>query len=492
MTTPETQDSPGGNPRAADIASSEGAPGTTPSHDTVGFAGDVGSFTMKDAARAYLAKVRGGEPGALPALFGLIVLVVTLSQLSKTFLTVGNMANLTGQAGYTIIFAMGLVFVLLLGEFDLSAGTAGGLCAATMAIVLTKNGDLQSQLGGGMYGAAIFAMACGLLIAVWQRIWPAAVVVALGIVVMVTHLGAHVWIAMFLAIATGVAIGCIVGWLVANVGIPSFVVTLAFFLAWQGVIQQYEGKGGSINVNNYYPVIAIAHRNLTVPAGWLVYGVALAVYGAVTITRSVRRRSQHLSAEPMVVVLTRLALLAVVGAIVVALLSGNRQPNPDAKRIEGLPWAVPLVLVLLVVLTLLLTKTRFGRHLYAVGGNPEAARRAGIDVGRMRVAAFAIEGALFGLGGIALASQIGGVPLDIGGNNTLLLAVAAAVVGGTSLFGGRGRVRDAVLGGIVIAIIPNGLLLHPDINAAFQYVITGAFLLVAAAIDALGRRHQNR
>jgi D-xylose transport system permease protein len=194
----------------------------------------------------------------------------------------------------------------------------------------------------------------------------------------------------------------------------------------------------------------------------------------------------------MVVVLTRLALLAVVGAIVVALLSGNRQPNPDAKRIEGLPWAVPLVLVLLVVLTLLLTKTRFGRHLYAVGGNPEAARRAGIDVGRMRVAAFAIEGALFGLGGIALASQIGGVPLDIGGNNTLLLAVAAAVVGGTSLFGGRGRVRDAVLGGIVIAIIPNGLLLHPDINAAFQYVITGAFLLVAAAIDALGRRHQNR
>jgi D-xylose transport system permease protein len=156
-----------------------------------------------------------------------------------------------------------------------------------------------------------------------------------------------------------------------------------------------------------------------------------------------------------------------------------------------MPWVVPLIIVLLVVLTLLLTKTRFGRHLYAVGGNPEAARRAGIDVRRMRVAAFAIEGALFGLGGIALASYTGGVPLDIGGGNTLLYAVAAAVVGGTSLFGGRGRIRDAVLGGVVIAMIPNGLLLKPNVNAAFQYIITGGFLLLAASADAIGRRRQS-
>jgi D-xylose transport system permease protein len=477
--------------RAVSVPEKPGAPGTTPSHDAVTFSGDIGATNLREAAHNYIAKVRGGDPGALPALFGLVVLLISFSQLSTHFLTVGNLANLTGQAGPTIIIAMGLVFVLLLGEIDLSAGTAGGLCAATMAIVLTKNGDLHAQLGGGTYGAACLAMFCGLVIAVWQRLWLAAATVALGMVVMFTHLGAHVWIGMFLAIATGVAIGCIVGWLVANVGIPSFVVTLAFFLAWQGVILQYEGKGGAINIGPFYPVIAIAHRNVNDIVGWIMYIVAIGGYALVTVTRSVRRRSQLLSAEPLSLVYSRIAVLAVVGAGIVYLLNQNRQPNSEGTPIEGMPWVVPLIIVLLVGLTLLLTKTRFGRHLYAVGGNPEAARRAGIDVRRMRVAAFAIEGALFGLGGIALASYTGGVPLDIGGGNTLLYAVAAAVVGGTSLFGGRGRIRDAVLGGVVIAMIPNGLLLKANVNAAFQYIITGGFLLLAASVDAIGRRRQS-
>ena len=169
-------------------------------------------------------------------------------------------------------------------------------------------------------------------------------------------------------------------------------------------------------------------------------------------------------------------------------LNKNRQTNKVGTPIRGMPWVVPLILILLVVLTLLLTKTRFGRHLYAVGGNAEASRRAGIDVRRIRIAAFAMNSTLAGIGGIALASYIGGVPLDIGGGNTLLFAVGAAVVGGTSLFGGRGRIRDAVLGGTVITLIPNGLLLKNNLNASFQYVITGAFLLLAAAVDAFGRR----
>jgi D-xylose transport system permease protein len=486
MTTSDKQ-----TPPAAAVPETPGGPGTTPSHEASTFTGDVGAANLREAAHNYIAKVRGGDPGALPALFGLIVLLISFSQLSNHFLTVGNLANLTGQAGPTIIIAMGLVFVLLVAEIDLSAGTAGGLCAATMAIVITKNGDLHAQLGGGTYGAACLAMFCGLVIAAWQRLWLAAVTIALGMIVMFTHLGAHVWIGMFLAIATGVAIGCIVGWLVANVGIPSFVVTLAFFLAWQGVILQYEGKGGAINIGPFYPVIAIAHRNVNDIVGWLMYLVAIGGYALVTVSRSVRRRAQHLSSEPLSLVYARIAVLAVVGAGVVYLLNQNRQPNKEGTPIEGMPWVVPLIVVLLVGLTLLLTKTRFGRHLYAVGGNPEAARRAGIDVGRMRVAAFAVEGALFGLGGIALASYTGGVPLDIGGGNTLLYAVAAAVVGGTSLFGGRGRIRDAVLGGIVIAMIPNGLLLKANVNAAFQYIITGGFLLLAASADALGRRRQS-
>jgi D-xylose transport system permease protein len=484
-TTPSTEDSPA----AADVVGSPGSRGTTPSNDSFStFTGDAGETTLAGAARAYIAKVRGGEPGALPALFGLIVLLIAFSNLTKVFLTVGNLANLPGQAGATIIIAMGLVFVLLLGEIDLSAGTAGGVCAMTMALVLTRHGDLHAALKNGMYGAVITVMVLGLAVAVWQRIWPATAMVVLGLVVMLTHLGAHVWIGLFLAVATGTAIGCITGFLVARVGIPSFVVTLAFFLAWQGIILAFAGSGGSISLGSYYPVIALAHRNIPPTGGWLIYVVFVGGYAVVAISRTLRRRAQNLSAVPLSLVIVRVVGLALVGLFVVYFLNKNRQTNSVGTPIRGMPWVVPLILVLLVLLTLLLTKTRFGRHLYAVGGNAEAARRAGIDVRRMRICAFAMNSSLAGIGGIALASYTGGVPLDIGGGNTLLFAVGAAVVGGTSLFGGRGHIRDAVLGGTVISLIPNGLLLKTNLNASLQYVITGAFLLLAAAVDAFGRR----
>jgi D-xylose transport system permease protein len=265
-------------------------------------------------------------------------------------------------------------------------------------------------------------------------------------------------------------------------------VTLAFFLAWQGVIISLDGSGGAINLGNYYPVNAIAHHNIAPGVGWAMMAVFVGGYAFVTIFRSVRRKAQGLSSEPLSLVGLRIAVLAIIGIVVAYLLNKNRQPNKSAVAIVGMPWVVPLILVLLVALTLLLTKTRFGRYLYAVGGNAEAARRAGIDVRRMRIAAFAISSSLAAVGGIALASLNGGVALDIGGGNTLLYAVGASVVGGTSLFGGRGRIRDAVLGGTVISLIPNGLELKPNLNASYQYIITGAFLLLAAAVDALGRR----
>jgi D-xylose transport system permease protein len=186
---------------------------------------------------------------------------------------------------------------------------------------------------------------------------------------------------------------------------------------------------------------------------------------------------------------TQLVVLLVLGALAVYFLNENRNPN-KGNPIRGVPWVVPLILVVFVAMTLLLSKTSFGRHLYAAGGNAEAARRAGIDVPRMRIAAFAISTTLAGIGGVVLASKQGGVPADAGAGNTLLFAVGAAVIGGTSLFGGRGRIRDAVLGGLVIAIIPNGLQLHPGIGASYQYVITGGYLLVGAAVDALSRARQ--
>jgi D-xylose transport system permease protein len=490
MTEPDPDSAPGGpaGTSAAGLHSRPGASVTEPADTSGAFSADAGATSLRGVAENYIAKVRGGEPGALPALFGVIVLVIVFSQLSKEFLTVGNLANLTGQAGPTIFIAMGLTFVLLLGEIDLSAGTAGGVCATLMAIVVTNKGNLDHAVKGGSYWAIVIVIVAGLAVAIRSKLWPAAVVILLGLIVVATHVGGHIWIAMYLAIAGGTAIGCITGVLVARVGIPSFVVTLAFFLAWQGVIISLDGSGGAITLGNYYPVNAIAHHNIAAPVGWALLVVFVGGYGGFTLFRAVRRKAQKLSSEPISLVTLRIVVLTVVGVVIVVLLNRNRQPNKAGTAIIGMPWVVPLVIVMLVLLTLLLTKTRFGRHLYAVGGNAEAARRAGIDVRRMRIAAFAISSSLAALGGISLASLNGGVALDIGGGNTLLYAVGASVVGGTSLFGGRGRIRDAVLGGVVISMIPNGLLLKTNLNAAYQYVITGAFLLLAAAVDALGRR----
>jgi D-xylose transport system permease protein len=463
---------------------------TTPISDEAvaeAFSGDLGSVTLMDSARAYIGKVRGGDPGALPALLGLVILLIAFSNLSNQFLTVGNLANFTGQAGYTILIAMGLVFVLLLGEIDLSAGTAAGVCAMMMGLAYAHNGNIEGYLKGGNYGAILIVMVIGLAIAVLNRLWLAVAMIVLGLAVVLTHAGGHVWIAMFLALAVGTTIGCITGFLVARVGIPSFIVTLAFFLAWQGVIISFAGKAGAISIGNG-PINELTHSNASPTLGWIFLVVFVGGYAVFTFFRSIRRRAQKLSAEPLALVLVRIAGLVIVGVFAVYLLNRNRQVNKGAKTIIGMPWVVPLILVLLVVLTALLTKTRFGRYLYAVGGNAEAARRAGIDVRRMRIAAFALSTTLAGVGGIALASFDGGVPLDIGGGNTLLYAVGAAVVGGVSLFGGRGRIRDAVIGGTVIAMIPNGLGLKPNLNAAYQYIVTGAFLLLAAAVDAYGRR----
>jgi len=463
---------------------------TTPISDEAvaeAFSGDLGSVTLLDSARAYIGKVRGGDPGALPALLGLVILLIAFSSLSNQFLTVGNLANFTGQAGYTILIAMGLVFVLLLGEIDLSAGTAAGVCAMMMGLAYAHNGNIEGYLKGGNYGAILIVMVIGLAIAVLNRLWLAAPMIVLGLAVVLTHVGGHVWIAMFLALSVGTTIGCITGFLVARVGIPSFIVTLAFFLAWQGVIISFAGKAGAISIGNG-PINELVHSNASPTLGWIFLVVFVGGYAVFTLFRSVRRRAQKLSAEPLALVLVRIAGLVIVGVFAVYLLNRNRQVNKGAKAIIGMPWVVPLIMVLLVVLTVLLTKTRFGRYLYAVGGNAEAARRAGIDVRRMRIAAFALSTTLAGVGGIALASFDGGVPLDIGGGNTLLYAVGAAVVGGVSLFGGRGRIRDAVIGGTVIAMIPNGLGLKPNLNAAYQYIVTGAFLLLAAAVDAYGRR----
>jgi D-xylose transport system permease protein len=432
--------------------------------------------------------VRGGEVGALPAILGLVVLGLIFSIASDRFLSVANLANLVQQSGITVFIAMGLVFVLLLGEIDLAAGTASGVCAAIMGLTLTKQGDLQAALGTPTFVVVLAFLALAAVAAGMSRLWYAVGIIVVGGVMMAFQIATdNQLVAIFLAVACGVAIGTLTGFLVARVGIPSFVVTLALFLGWQGVLLQFIGNGAAISTGNFPLINGISNGNVPPVWGWVLYIVFVGSYIVYTVTRSIRRRAQGLSAEPLALVLVRGGTLAVIGAAAVALLNQDRSPNPNFP-IAGVPYVLPLIIVFMIFWTFILTKTRYGRYVYAVGGNAEAARRAGIELSRIRIACFAIGSCMAAIGGIAQASRLGSIPSDAGGGNTLLYAVAAAVIGGTSLFGGRGRARDAVIGGIVIAMIPNGLGLLPNLPSSANFIITAIVLLVAASVDALSRR----
>ena len=408
-------------------------PGGAPS----GFEADRSADSLGATVRAYVDRVRGGDLGALPAILGIVVLGLLFFALRpETFLTPRNMANLADQAAPIIILAMGLVFILLLGEIDLSAGVVSGVCAAVMAKLLADAG------------------------APW-------------------------YVAVAAAIVTGVVIGLFTGSLVGMIGIPSFVVTLALFLGWQGFTLRLIGEGGTVPVRD--PVIsAISDRNLPVTLGWVLALLVIAVYAALQLNRFRVQRAKGLAHAPLAVVLVRIGVIAAVVVLVTAVLSVDRAPAVGVV-LAGIPYAIPLVVVLLLFLTFVLGRTSFGRHVYAVGGNAEAARRAGINVTRIRVAVFVIGSTLAAISGIVAAARLGSVAPGSGGGNTLLYAVGAAVIGGTSLFGGRGRVRDAVLGGLVVAIIANGLGLLGT-EAYLNFIITGGVLLLAASVDALARR----
>ncbi len=476
----------------ADVA--EPADGTGAGADLAqsAFSGDAGSTTLSGYVTSYISRVRGGEVGALPAVLGLVVLAIIFSQASNRFLTVFNLANLVSQAGITVLIAMGLVFVLLLGEIDLAAGTASGACAAIMGLALTQHGDMRAAFGTGTFVVVLAFMVVAVGIAAMSRLWIPVAVVGVGILMLLTSIGTDTQIgAIYLAVAAGVSIGLITGILVARVGIPSFVVTLALFLGWQGVLLQFIGTGAAISTGSFKLVNSISNGNLPPLYGWIFFVVMVGGYALYTVQRSISRKAAGLSSEPMMLVLVRAGSLAVIGAVALALLNEERSPNPVSNSIKGAPYVLPLIIVLMLVWTIVLSKTPFGRYLYAVGGNAEAARRAGIDLRRMRIAAFAIGSGMAALAGVVQASRLGSVPSDAGGGNTLLYAVAAAVIGGTSLFGGRGRARDAVIGGLVIAMIPNGLGLLPNLPSSANFIITMLVLMLAASVDALSRKKAN-
>jgi D-xylose transport system permease protein len=405
------------------------------------FSADTREQTVSSVLSGYVVKLRSGDLGALPAVFGLVVLIILFYGLRpETFLSKGNIANLLVQAMPVTILAMGVVFVLLLGEIDLSAGVASGACAAVMAKLLVEGGQN----------------------------WIVAVVAAA---------------------VTGLVIGAFIGALVAIVRIPSFVVTLALFLGLQGIALKLIGQGGTVPVHDKV-VYALANQYMPVWLGWTVAVVCVVLFAAVKLLRWQRQNAKNLSRQPLPIVVVQVVLIAIAllgGAYVLNL---NRARTPLAPFFGGIPWGVPLVAVLLIICTFVLGRTAYGRHVYAVGGNAEAARRAGINVTRIRMSVFMIGSVLAAVSGIVAASRLNSVTPDAGAGNTLLYAVGAAVIGGTSLFGGKGKARDAILGGLVIAIIDNGLGLL-GAKAYANYLITGGFLLLAASIDALARRRRS-
>ncbi|WP_068144594.1 sugar ABC transporter permease [Rhodococcoides corynebacterioides] len=406
------------------------------------FSMDTERRTLGQAGQDYVARLRGGELGALPALAGLVVLLVVFSSLSEQFLTLNNVANLLTQGAATALIGMGLVFVLLLGEIDLSAGTGSGVAAAVLALHYTEGGNLLGGMGTGVFYTFCLVLVLAGVLAGLTRLWVAIVPAAIALLVAALGVPANPWIEIVLAICVGASIGCLTGFLVSRVGIPSFVVTLALFLAWGGVVLQLIGEGGTLGISDNPVLFAVANRSLPVWASWVLF---------------------------------------------VVVVGGFRGPNPAVLSIAGIPYVVPIVLAVLVLATFVLDRTSYGRHVYAVGGNAEASRRAGIDVRRIRMSVFVVSSTIAALGAIVAASKVGSVDPQAGGGNTLLFAVGAAVIGGTSLFGGRGRVRDAVIGAAVIAVIDNGLRLQGQ-SAAVVSIVTGLVLLLAASVDALSRR----
>ncbi|HVX69708.1 MAG TPA: ABC transporter permease [Mycobacteriales bacterium] len=441
---------------------------------------------LSAAFSEYVIRVRRGDPGGLPAVLGLVVIGVLFSVTTPLFHTANNIGNLMSQASFIALIALGLVFVLLLGDIDLSAGAAGGVAAGFAAQAL-RSGDLHQAVGSAVYIGLIVAMAAAAGLAVWKRLYPAAVLVVVGIVLIVTGADEnHVWLAFAVACAIGIAIGTFNGVLVTAIGIPSFIVTLALFLTWEGVTLDAV-QSQSIGTSRYGPWFAMTHKNMSPAQGWIFFGVLVLGYAAVTITRQRRRASQGVSYDRHALVALRISVLAVGGALIVIWFNRNRNPNPGFV-IQGVPWAASVPIALMVVFSILLARTSWGRHLYAIGGNSEAASRAGIPVERVRISAFILCSTLAAIGGLFLADFSGGAQPALGQGNTLLYAVAAAVIGGTSLFGGRGKPRDALLGAVVIAMIPNGIQLHPGLPISVVQEITGLVLLVAASVDAITRR----
>ncbi|GLW53352.1 sugar ABC transporter permease [Kitasatospora phosalacinea] len=392
-------------------------------------------IVRQEGLKGYLIEFKrrltSGELGSAPVVVALVVIWAVFGSLNSSFLSAQNLSNLSQQIVGTGMIALGVVFVLLLGEIDLSVGSVSGLCAAIFAVMN------------------------------------------------VTH-GVNQWVALLSAIVGGALVGLVQGLFFAKVGVPAFVVTLAGNLGWNGLMLQILGASGTVNlsgkdiVSRLYSTI---YGQQIAAYGLAAAGVVLFLGSSLLDTR--RRRAAGVPYRTLTDVLVRTAALAVVGFLVAYTLN----------QYKGLPLALLVFVVFVVVLEFVLRRTPYGRKVFALGGNIEGARRAGINVDWVRITVFMICSTMAAIGGLFLAAQIQSASQTSGGGNLLMNAIAAAVIGGTSLFGGRGSTWSALLGALVIGSIQSGMNIE-GLSNAIQFMITGAVLLAAVVIDSLARRTQ--
>ncbi len=376
-------------------------------------------------------RLRSGDLGMTPVVVALAVIWGIFYGLNHSFMSPGNLSTIAFNVVGIGMIAVGVVFVLLLGEIDLSVSYVSGLAGAVFAVLSVKEGFSQP-------------------------------------------------VALVLAILAGTAIGALQGFVFAKIGVPAFIVTLAGFLAWNGAMLQVLGKNGTINLQNNGLLYNL--YNYTFDDVAYAYGlaaVAVLLYAVFALREADRRRRAGVPFRPVLDIAIRSALLAVVSFVAAW----------ELNRAEGLPLALLLFLIVVVGFDLMLRRTRYGRQIFAVGGGIEAARRAGISVPWIRISVFMLAGTMAAVGGMFLAGQVNSAQSTQGGGNTLMEAIAAAVIGGTSLFGGRGKTWSALLGALVIVSIQQGMYIL-DLNTAIQYMVTGAVLLAAVVVDSVSRRTQ--
>jgi len=390
--------------------------------------------TLTEQLGAYLRRVRGGEMGMLPALAGLLVLGILFASSSSVFLTRTNLANLMTQTAALMMLSVGLTFVILLAEIDLSAGVTGGV----------------------------------------------------GMAVWITLVNTHQWnwiVALVVAILCGAALGLVIGVFVAKVGIPSFGITLGLFIGLQGLMLVLLGNAGAYRVRTP-AVTAIIYTPMAVWLGWAMLAIIVAISLGTGLYDRRRRQAAGVAVRPIALLQLRVGAWILLGGLAVSRLSQNRATG--IGPIEGVPIVVPIALGIVWIGQSVLDRTRFGLYVYAVGGNPEAARRAGINVARVRILCFVTCSSLAVLSGLFTVSQVGIVQASTG-RDIVLSGVGAAVIGGVSLSGGRGRLTQAAVGALLISMITNGLVLV-GLSPAITLMATGGVLVLAATIDALSRR----